>query len=171
MAFAVEGIAQGGDSPGGESLEAKSLSCRSVSHCQKVFEEHWAEKGVKMQRVESSVATDVEALLVANKQEVAASAQLNLKKETEGIIFKDGAAASFGWEGTDKSTMSVPPAQYDKSGNTVILHFHPNRNPYQTQLLPSQADLIYSLKSNAIMVNMNPRNTSDYLIYRGVPSD
>ncbi|MEX2963913.1 hypothetical protein [Microbulbifer sp. TYP-18] len=151
-----------------ESLEATELSCSGEASCQEKFEEHWAKNKVKIQRVQSSEAEDVAAILATNQDGIDASALLNLKRETEGLMFKDGTVATVGFPGKDVSTLRIPNVGYDKSGNTIVLHFHPNNNPFNTQLLPSVADLNYSIRNNTIMVNVNPRDTSEYLIYRGV---
>ena len=151
------------------SLEQKTLSCRGPSSCRKAFEQYYEDNGVRLQRVESSETLNVQETLSQNQDGIDAIAVRNLTRETEGIMFSQGAASTIGTPGGNSSQLSLGPfVGFDPSGQTIILHFHPNRNPHGTQLLPSVSDLQHSIRNNTIMVNVNPRDTSQFLIYRGI---
>ena len=163
-----EGVA---DANRSSSLEQKTLSCSGTSSCREAFKKYYEDNGVRMQQFESFEVLNVKETLSQNQDAIDAIAVRNLTRETEGIMFSQGAASTIGAPGGNSSQLSLGPfVGFDPSGQTIILHFHPNRNQYGTQLLPSVSDLQHSIRNNTIMVNVNPRDTSRFLIYRGVPA-
>lgn len=154
--------------------KAKEISCSSRRDCRKEFNKLYRSEGVREVVLKGQDRKAIEALIADNQDTINVLAQQNLQAESSGLVLVEdpatGAYSAIVGEptpGNPHRLSGVPNFTRPANGRVVLLHFHPSKNNFGTQLWPSVGDLLYSQHNDAIMVNVNPRNTSEFRIYKG----
>ena len=162
------------DHPGAmEVVSQSTIECNSRSDCRRKFNDHYEDNGVAEERLSRQERREVINRYNEQKAMIDIAATVNHEAETLAIwLVADENLGQYGQfigrPGDNPSRMLIPPTAKMDGRSTVVVHFHPNVNDLGTQLWPSAADLQYSINNNAIMITVNPRNTDQLRIFRGV---